>query len=232
MTKLSVRKCRELNVFTRIFSPKRFFFLLFLLVPFVFLVTNLVGKDAAYQFFFSIPTSIISHPHTLSDASVPTVIPDVSDNFLAEAQKKTAIVYYVRFNRKGSKYRTELVKVSRSSGTSVRSKVMTVLKALIKGPEMEETEDGLFTTIPKDLKVHKRFKLKNNILHISFTDTLLSGAGTEIIRHRLHQVSHSLLSIEGITGVCIYVNHQKIESILGSEISLPKVVNRSSISAL
>ncbi len=156
------------------------------------------------------------------DSSIP-ILEEPSEQ-LASKNTETLYVYFLKFYGKGNKSHSRLARVAREAGGTNRENIQIILNELIKGPTPEEKEKGILNAIPPRLIFSKDPKIKDGILHVNLNEQFEYGAGPEIIKDRLDQLTHSLLQIPDVRGLSITINNRKINSLGGDGVPLPSVL--------
>ncbi|MCE9500250.1 MAG: GerMN domain-containing protein [Leptospira sp.] len=159
------------------------------------------------------------------DIQIPTV--EIEENTGMSEQNDSSdliSVYYLKFYGKGNKSHSRLAKVTRPSLGSPEQNVHAVLDELIHGPNTEEKEKGILSAIPKNMTYSRNLKLQNGILYLNLNKTIESGAGPELMKDRLDQLTHSLLDLKGIRGIKLFIDNKKINSLGGDGIPVPEIL--------
>lgn len=166
-----------------------------------------------------------------SDFSIPILDTSSREN---PQQKETyqqqdyIYIYYLKFFGRGRNSYSRLVQTRRKAPNTLKAKILTVLRGLIKGPNAEEKEKGLLTALPGRLKVSRHFKVdKDGILYLSVNYELGNGAGPDTLKDRLDQLAYSLLSIREIKGIDLHIKHRKLTRIGPHRIVIPEILSRS-----
>ena len=136
-------------------------------------------------------------------------------------------VYFLKFYGKGNKSHSRLARVARESGESTQKNIEIILNELIKGPNAEEKEKGILNAIPSKLLYSKDFVIQDGILRINLNDEFGYGAGPEILKDRIDQLTYSLLQIPEIRGISISIGNKKIHSLGGDGVPIPPVLVRN-----
>ncbi len=155
------------------------------------------------------------------DSSVPLFDdPEISN----VKNKETIYVYFLKFYGKGNKSHSRLARVSREAGSNSTENIKIILNELVKGPSSEEKEKGILNAIPAKLSFSKEPKLKDGILQLYLSEQFEFGAGPEILRDRLDQLTHSILQLPEIKGVSIFINNKKVSTLGGDGVPVPSIM--------
>ena len=153
-------------------------------------------------------------------------IPEISEPF-SETTNEGYSVYFIKFYGKGNKSHSRLVKVQRTNSDYADITIETILDALIAGPNQEEKANGILSALPPGLNFSHSYRIENNILHLSLSQNLEYGAGPEILKDRLDQITFSLMELEEIKGIKLYIDGKKITAIGGDGIPVPDILTKN-----
>lgn len=162
---------------------------------------------------------------------VPVMDPQISESQSKESttslptEKGELALYFLKFYGKGSKSHSRLVKVLRLSKGGDRVKL--ILNSLIAGPVAAEKEKGILNSIPSGLNYDSDYRIENGILKISLSGDLERGAGPEILKDRIDQLTYSLMENLPISGVSLRINGKSVRSLGGEGMPLPSVLTKN-----
>ncbi|WP_036096200.1 GerMN domain-containing protein [Leptospira weilii] len=134
-------------------------------------------------------------------------------------------LYFLKFYGKGSKSHSRLVKVLRLSKGGDRVKL--ILNSLIAGPVSQEKEKGILNSIPQNLHYDEDYRIQEGVLQLSLSNDLEKGAGPEILKDRIDQLTYSLMENLPITGVQLKINGKFVRSIGGEGMPLPSLLTKN-----
>lgn len=193
-----------------------------ILIIFVLLEKGLSWKTGDFS------TSIKTANHT----PIPE-IPDQEQNPVVNSQfpeedsetKKiiSHYVYYIKFYGSGKNIQSRLVRVKRNFQGNTLKRAKLILRELQIGPNEEEAKRGLITTLPQEEKIVQKMKLKNGILHISFTHAFEKNSGKLILQDRIDQINYSLFELTEIKGIVYYVNKKHVTTLGTENLQIPKI---------
>ncbi|EQA62893.1 GerMN domain-containing protein [Leptospira alexanderi] len=148
--------------------------------------------------------------------SPPTPIP---------TDKGELSLYFLKFYGKGSKSHSRLVKVLRLSKGGDRVKL--ILNSLIAGPVSQEKEKGILNSIPQNLHYDGDYRIEEGILKLSLSSDLERGAGPEILKDRIDQLTYSLMENLPIRGIQLRINGKFVRSLGGEGMPLPSLLTKN-----
>ncbi|MDI7190241.1 GerMN domain-containing protein [Leptospira santarosai] len=134
-------------------------------------------------------------------------------------------LYFLKFYGKGSKSHSRLVKVLRLSKGGDRVKL--ILNSLIAGPVSQEKEKGILNSIPQNLHYDGDYRIEEGILKLSLSSDLERGAGPEILKDRIDQLTYSLMENLPIRGIQLRINGQFVRSLGGEGMPLPSLLTKN-----
>ncbi|EMJ95811.1 GerMN domain-containing protein [Leptospira alstonii] len=134
-------------------------------------------------------------------------------------------LYFLKFYGKGSKSHSRLVKVLRLSKGGDRVKL--ILNSLIVGPVSQEKEKGILNSIPQNLHYDEDYRIEEGILKLSLSNDLERGAGPEILKDRIDQLTYSLMENLPIVGVQLRINGKFVRSLGGEGMPLPSLLTKN-----
>lgn len=158
------------------------------------------------------------------DPSIPEI--SAESIFPSKLNNENVSIYFLKFYGKGNKSHSRLVKTTRELDPNKIVNVGTILESLIKGPNAEEKSQGILSAIPVGLTFARNYKIDNNILHLSLGTEFEYGVGPELMQDRIDQIIFSLMELDEIKGVKLYINGKKITSIGGDGIPVPNVLTK------
>lgn len=173
-------------------------------------VLVLIDKGTSLDFpkKLSIPKSV--SPFQFSKLSIPEISEDPVD---LEPRKKGNIsgkstsiqgIYFLKFNNRGKRVVSTLVRVPRSLKGSLKKRVWSALLEIAKGPTQEEQSRGVISGFPSDFEFLKKIQLKSGILHISLPPEFDENTGRDLMKDRIDQLIFTLVEFPEIKGVKIY----------------------------
>ncbi|MCB1190901.1 MAG: GerMN domain-containing protein [Leptospiraceae bacterium] len=158
-------------------------------------------------------------------------VPTISEKYTANKSKKPpeenlVSVYYIRYSAEKNQPEPDLVKVKRKAGKNLKQKIKVILKALIQGPNLQEQKSGISNSIPLDLAYHKKVKISKGVIHISFTKELGAKANINTLKDRIDQLTYSLLSIEEVKGIKLYIDYVPVRTIGEAKFPIPSILTK------
>ncbi len=195
--------------------------LLFILIVCVLLEKGLSWKTQDFS------NSIKTANHNLvTEISEKTETQFSNLEFPEDSQIVTQYVYYIKFYGSGKNIQSRLVRVKRIFRGNTLKRIKLILRELQTGPSEEEAKRGLITTLPQEEKIIQKIKLKNGILHISFTPHFEKNAGNLILQDRIDQINYSIFETHEVKGIVYYMNKRKINSLGIEKLNIPKIFHR------
>ena len=177
-----------------------------------------------------------SHEADLNEIPVSEDLPEIDNElYIAELEdddihiessdipNDSVTIYFLKFYGQGQKSHSRLISVNR---TLTDNTVQSVLDQLINGPTENEKKKGVLSAIPNNILYDRNYTIKNKVLHISFSGKIEYGAGPDLMNDRLDQIIYTLLELEDIDGIKLYIDGKKVSSIGGDGISLPNILTR------
>ncbi|TGL75315.1 GerMN domain-containing protein [Leptospira yasudae] len=161
-------------------------------------------------------TNVSSEKETERGSAHATPIP---------AEKGELSLYFLKFYGKGNKSHSRLVKVLRLSKGGDRVKL--ILNSLIAGPVSSEKEKGILNSIPQALRYDTDYEIENGVLKLSLSGDLERGAGPEILKDRIDQLTYSLMENLPIRGVQLRINGKFVRSLGGEGMPLPSLLTKN-----
>ena len=92
---------------------------------------------------------------------------------------------------------------------TVKFRMRAALEELIKGPSDKEKEEGLTSSLPKEVKV-LNVGVKRPYVTVDFSSELQGIGGTMMIDSLLDQIKYTLTEFDGIAGVILQVNGEQV----------------------
>ncbi len=173
-------------------------------------VLVLIDKGTSLDFSkkFSIPKSVSSFQ--ISKLSIPEISEDPVDyeppkkKYLSGRTTSIQGIYFLKFNNRGKRVVSTLVRVPRSLRGSLKKRVWSALLEISKGPTQEEQSRGVISGFPSDFAFLKKIQLKAGILHISLPPEFDENTGRDLMNDRVDQLIFTLLEFPEIRGVKLY----------------------------
>ncbi|MBE8364119.1 GerMN domain-containing protein [Leptospira borgpetersenii] len=134
-------------------------------------------------------------------------------------------LYFLKFYGKGSKSHSRLVRVLRLSKGGDRVKL--ILNSLIAGPVSQEKEKGILNSIPQNLHYDGDYRIEEGILKLSLSSDLERGAGPELLKDRIDQLTYSLMENLPIRGIQLKINGKFVRSLGGEGMPLPSLLTKN-----
>ncbi|AXR68506.1 GerMN domain-containing protein [Leptospira mayottensis] len=162
---------------------------------------------------------VLEHPLAsvnFENESPPTPIP---------TDKGELSLYFLKFYGKGNKSHSRLVKVLRLSKGGDRVKL--ILNSLIAGPVSQEKEKGILNSIPQNLHYDGDYRIEEGILKLSLSSDLERGAGPELLKDRIDQLTYSLMENLPIRGIQLRINGKFVRSLGGEGVPLPSLLTKN-----
>jgi spore germination protein GerM len=97
-------------------------------------------------------------------------------------------------------------------------KIKYVIDQLIKGPDDEETKEGVFSLLPPG-SVISDVRTEDNVAYLDFNKNIEEGGGIENIRGRLAQIVFTATQFPQITKVWFLIDGKQIKSFSGEGIT-------------
>ncbi|MCG6168425.1 GerMN domain-containing protein [Leptospira sp. FAT2] len=141
------------------------------------------------------------------------------------SEKGELSLYFLKFYGKGNKSHSRLVKVLRLSKGGDRVKL--ILNSLIAGPVSVEKEKGILNSIPQSLRYDSDYEIQNGVLKLSLSGDLERGAGPEILKDRIDQLTYSLMENLPIRGIQLSINGKFVRSLGGEGMPLPSLLTKN-----
>lgn len=215
-----------------------FLYVLFtVLLVLVLFEKSSVRNDLAEKLTQKTSLKNFSPDKEFTDIPVSEDIPLVEDElYIAELEEEDSLgpdreepqeqnniaLYFLKFYGKGNKSHSRLVRVERKAAGDVNA----VLEQLIAGPTAAEKKEGVLSAIPNSITFDRNFKIKDRVLHISFSGKIEYGAGPDLMLDRLDQIIYTLLELDEIDGIKLYIDGKRVSSIGGDGINLPNILTR------
>ena len=143
--------------------------------------------------------------------------------FLPEFKKKEKEV--VQFEEKQTKIKIYFLKLNEKTeeislfpaNRKIHSTnyILETLQELIKGPNKNETDQGLLTALPNNIKIHS-IEIKNKTAIINFNKKLGENATGNILLQRINQIIYTATQFENIDNIKIKING-RYQKTLGSD---------------
>lgn len=150
-----------------------------------------------------------------NDSKTSTTSTGSSDTAGAESAVAPATLFFLSYDEATDSVRYAPVKRKLNEAS-----VADAMAALIKGPDTAETENGLITTIPKDLKV-RSVNLRGDTLTIDLSSLFLEEAFGDIAVNRINQVFMTVTQFSNISSLIILVEGRPLQEIDGRVIDWP-----------
>jgi len=100
----------------------------------------------------------------------------------------------------------------------IDKKIKYVIDELIKGPDEEETKNGVFSMVPSD-SVISDVRVEDNIAYLDFNENIEAGGGIEDIKARLAQIVFTATQFSPIDEICILIDGKQVKSFSGEGIT-------------
>jgi spore germination protein GerM len=200
-------------------------YLFILLIGLVFIEKSISGKLTFKQ----------KQPMMSSSLEVPEVQDTVSNFFTGAEEDYTfqkkpesnlAYIYFIKFYGSGNRTHTKLARVKRKVTGNLSEKIWKVLKHLSKGPKETESAKGVISGFNNGFRFKKRFNFQKGVLNLYLPEDFDNSTSAELMQDRLDQIVFTLLDIEGIEGIQLWMGDRRVTKLASGMIRIPELITK------
>ena len=193
-----------------------------------------VEKKLVVEETVVIPDKKVTTKETRPVTSVKTTKPDVQKSGNIEKKesskidkkitKNTVTVYFLGMD----KNKTSVFKKVQRELPSGQSKLIYALNQLILGPTSYEKQVGVFSELPKNVKILGVVESKNKII-INVTGNIQNGGGADSLYSRMKQLIKTALANSPNKPIYLYIDGKQAEVLGGEGIMISQPLRENSL---